>query len=92
MSIIGSLVLFTSRLCVNLEKTFCMIFFRDNHIEKLIDDYRLKIVMNIIVIIKISCVKFLGIFVDDRLSFTDHINNLVKKLEVFVVCYIIEKL
>ena len=71
---------------------FYRIFYPDSHIEKLIDDYKLKIVMNNIVITKVSCVKFLGIFVDDKLNFTDHINNLVKKLEIFVLYYIIVKL
>ena len=68
-----------NKLHINLKKCFYMYFVPSNkNIDNVQDD--LNLMLNNVVIEKVSETKFLGVIIDDKLSWGPHIKNLATKL------------
>ena len=65
---------------VNYDKTNYIIFQPDKYKENLINDNNYSIIFNNHVIQRIFCTKYLGVFIDDKLSWKEHIKFLTNKI------------
>ena len=66
-----------NKLALNLDKTKCMLFSSQNVIDKP------AILMNNVTLEYVSSIKYLGLTIDDRLSFKSHIASLKSKLAFY---------
>ena len=64
----------TNRLSLNVSKTNCMIFGRSNQ-----PDHHIVYIDNI-VIERVNCNKFLGVIIDSKLSWSDHVSYIRHKM------------
>ncbi|MFZ2538354.1 MAG: reverse transcriptase domain-containing protein, partial [Oscillospiraceae bacterium] len=71
----------SNKLCVNVEKTQYIIFKKSNFVQTC--DSHLSLHMNGKQILKVRSCKYLGITLDDKLSFIEHIDNLVAKIRKY---------
>jgi hypothetical protein len=77
-----------NKLSLNIEKTQYCIFKKQKN--KLLDCTHLKLTINNTVIERVNSSKYLGITIDDQLSFKEHIHTVVNKIKQF--CGIFYKL
>ncbi len=73
-----------NRMCINMNKTNYMVFNLNDALIKEISEHNLHIFINSKSISRVSCVKYLGIFMDDKLSWKNHISHLKNKIIKFV--------
>ena len=66
-----------NKLMINLEKTCYMIFKPKN---KIIDENKLQLYMHTFRLRKVTQTKFLGVIIDERLTWKEHINDICCKL------------
>lgn len=67
-------------LCLNLDKTCYMIFKPNNKVNETIVDKSLNVTINGHCIERTHVIKFLGLLVDDKLSWSNHIDMLTLKI------------
>ena len=67
-------------LSVNYEKTAYMLFYPNANDIALINTDKLSIVMDDNLINRANSVKFLGIHIDEKLNFKNHVNSVISKL------------
>jgi len=70
-----------NRLTINLEKTFYMIF-NPHFLAR--DTENLKLSLNNVPILRVSNIKFLGVVIDERLEWKNHILDLCNSLKCYV--------
>lgn len=66
-----------NQLSLNISKTNFMIF---GNSRKKYDNSKLKVILNNIVIRQVNHVKFLGVYVDERLNWDKHVQEITSKL------------
>ena len=64
----------TNRLSLNVSKTNCMIFGRSDKPE------HHRVYIDNIIIERVNCNKFLGVFIDSKLSWSDHVSYIRHKM------------
>ena len=69
-----------NRLTINCAKSICILFFPTKSDEDFIVAQDLKILLNNREICRSTCTKFLGLWMDDKLTFKQHINYLTCKV------------
>ena len=70
-----------NRLQINYSKT-CYIIFRPHHLD--INEDLINIQLNGVVINQVKCTKFLGVFIDEKLSWNEHISYISLKISRIV--------
>ena len=73
-----------NKLTINLDKTNYMIFKLNSKDLNTITKNRYHVSINNHILHKVNCVKYLGLLVDDNLTWSDHISKLCKKLRSFI--------
>ena len=68
----------SNKLSLNTEKTFYMIFHRAR--LKITEDINLNLIMDNITLSKVSSIKYLGVIVDHKLNWIDHITYVKSKI------------
>ena len=68
----------SNKLSLNTEKTFYMIFHRAR--LKFADGMNVKVIMDNITLTKVSSIKYLGVIVDHKLNWIDHITYVKNKI------------
>lgn len=73
-----------NRLVLNIEKCNYMIFYPNDAMENSLNNTNLKITINNIQLARCHCIKYLGLFIDDKLKWTNHIDHIGKKLSSLI--------
>ena len=68
----------SNKLSLNTEKTFYMIFHRAR--LKITEDINLNLIMDNITLSKVSSINYLGVIVDHKLNWIDHITYVKIKI------------
>ena len=74
----------SNKLSINLDKTNYMIFKPTSNINETINKYKLSIKINNLVLPRISSTKYLGIFIDEKLTWKEHISHLINKVKSLI--------
>ena len=74
----------SNKLSINFEKTNYMIFKPSKIINDFINNYKLKIVINDKIINRVNIVKYLGLYIDENLTWSEHIKQLTSKLSSLI--------
>jgi len=69
-----------NKLSINLDKTNYMLFKPKKQILSSIDDMNLFCHVNNHKLSRVNCVKYLGVWLDENLNWSTHIDNLIKKV------------
>ena len=69
-----------NRLTINYTKSAYILFFPSKYDDKYIISNRLDIKINNYSIERVSCSKFLSVVIDEKLSFKDHVNSVLNKV------------
>jgi len=74
----------SNKLSINFEKTNYMIFKPSKIINDFINNYKLKIVINDKIINRVNIVKYLGLYIDENLTWSEHIKKLTSKISSLI--------
>jgi len=76
--------LIVNKLSINIDKTNYMIFKPNNNLNKIIDSRHLTLKIGSSIISRISETKYLGIVIDDNLTWCNHISTLISKVSSMI--------